>query len=234
MWFDTIESFPAHREALPQRRLATVRPMAAPDDLIRAAEHLFARHGIDGVSLREISRVSGYRNVAAIQYHFGDRDGLVQAIAAKHAPAVEIRRQALLDDYVTDGVDDIRRLAAALVRPLAAELANDDGGPEFLRVLAQAIGRPQPMVDLSITPSMVRWRDLLEPLLDPDAVHLHRRFAAFRLTTEELGRRALQPQRRRDQLFVSDLVDMVCGVLTAPVSEETRRALHQHRGVHRP
>jgi AcrR family transcriptional regulator len=202
--------------------------VADPEDLIRSAERLFAQHGISGVSLREISRASGYRNVAAIQYHFGDRDGLVQAIAAKHAPAVEIRRNALIDEYVTDDIHDVRKLAAALVRPLAAELSNDDGGPEFLRVLAEAIGRPRPMVDLSITPSMVRWRDVLEPMLDPDAVRLHRRFAAFRLTAEELGRRAMQADRRRERLFISDLIDLVCGLLTAPVSEETRRSMSSH------
>lgn len=200
--------------------------MADRDDLIRAAERLFAQRGIAGVSLREISRASGYRNVAAIQYHFGDRDGLVQAIADKHAPAVEIRRHALLDEYRSAGVDDVRRLAGALVRPLAAELSNPDCGREFLQVLAQAIGRPDPMVDLSITPSMVRWREALEPLLDPEAVGLHRRFAAFRLATDELGRRAGQ-EPRDDSLFVSDLVDLVTGLLLAPISDETRRTLEE-------
>ena len=32
-----------------------------PDRLISAAEHLFAVHGIDGVSLREITRAAGAR-----------------------------------------------------------------------------------------------------------------------------------------------------------------------------
>src|ERR687892_231101 len=41
--------------------------------LIAAAESLFATHGIDGVSLREINRAAGARNASALQYHFGDR-----------------------------------------------------------------------------------------------------------------------------------------------------------------
>jgi AcrR family transcriptional regulator len=47
------------------------------DRLITAAEELFAANGIEAVSLREIVRASGARNTAALQYHFGDRAGLV-------------------------------------------------------------------------------------------------------------------------------------------------------------
>ena len=48
--------------------------------MILAAEVLFAREGIDGVSLRRIAASSGQKNHHAVQYHFGSRDGLVQAI----------------------------------------------------------------------------------------------------------------------------------------------------------
>jgi hypothetical protein len=81
------------------------------------------------------------------------------------------------------------------------------------------------MVDLSQTPSMFRWRDALEPLLPPEAIRLHRRFAALRFTAEELGRRARASSRRSDALFVSQLIDLVTAMLLAPSSEETRRLL---------
>ena len=38
------------------------------DQIIRAAEQLFAAHGIDGVSLREINRAAGQSNTGAVQY----------------------------------------------------------------------------------------------------------------------------------------------------------------------
>ena len=40
------------------------------DQIIRAAEELFAARGIDGVSLREINRAAGQSNTGAVQYHF--------------------------------------------------------------------------------------------------------------------------------------------------------------------
>ena len=66
--------------------------------LIRAAEKLFAERGVSGVSLREINREAGAKNAVAVQYHFGDRDGLLRAVLAKHWPDVEARRHALLVD----------------------------------------------------------------------------------------------------------------------------------------
>ena len=49
------------------------------DRILRAAEVLLADQGIDGVSLREINRAAGQSNTAAVQYYFGDRDGLLTA-----------------------------------------------------------------------------------------------------------------------------------------------------------
>src|SRR5215831_7778663 len=95
--------------------------------LITAAEQLFAARGIDAVSLREINRAAGARNAVAVQYHFEDRDGVLLAVLQKHRPDVEARRHAMLDQYEADGAADLRRLAAALVRPWAAKLADPDG-----------------------------------------------------------------------------------------------------------
>ena len=55
-------------------------------NLVAAAEQLFAERGVDAVSLREIARQAGTRNVMAVQYHFADRAGVLAAIAAKHLP----------------------------------------------------------------------------------------------------------------------------------------------------
>ena len=115
-----------------------------PDALIRAAERLFAEHGSDGVSLREITAAAGATNASAVQYHFGDRRGLVRAVLAKHEVAIEQRRHELLDAYEARPAPDVRALAAALVRPLAAELDNDDGGLGYLQLVADLYNRPNP------------------------------------------------------------------------------------------
>src|SRR6187200_1293401 len=94
----------------------------AAGSLISAAEQLFADRGIDGVSLREINREAQQRNTTSLQYHFGDRQGLLRAILAKHGREVDIRRNALLDQYEANGVDDVRLLASAFVVPLVSKL----------------------------------------------------------------------------------------------------------------
>ena len=192
--------------------------------LLEAAERLFAERGVAAVALREITRESGARNAMALQYHFGDRAGVVEAIFQKHMPEVDARRHAMLDELEARGDIDLRALASALVRPLAAKLADPDGGPHFLQIYAELIDRPlEPGPAEPARDSLQRWRTLVEPLLDVEAVRMHRRFTAILHAAVELGRRARTGPRADDRLFTSYLVDVVTAILGAPVSAETRR-----------
>jgi AcrR family transcriptional regulator len=201
--------------------------------IIRAAEQLFAERGLNGVSLREINRAAGQSNTGAVQYHFGDRDGLVRAVIDKHRRDSEPRRHALLDQYEAAGLDDLRALAAALVLPAAAKLSDDDGGREYLRVAAEYYSRPASIAELiperDPNASMERWNRLLDVLV-PVAREpaLRSRLPAIRFTFVELSRRAAGPPRPDDALFVSHLVDMVTAVLTTRHSEQTTRLLSQY------
>ncbi len=202
------------------------------DQLLAAAEALFAERGIDGVSLREINVAAGARNASAVQYHFGDRGGLLRALIERHRPGVEARRHAMLDDALHPGPADVRSLVAALVLPLAAEL-DEPGGPGYLQVLSDLANRPHPAIDpASIddpADSVYRWRAAVEPLLSPEAVVLHRRFVAIRFTLAELARRTRDRRGTRDEVFVNDLIDLVAGLLVAPVSAQTSGAIAAER-----
>ncbi|CAM3609744.1 TetR/AcrR family transcriptional regulator [Smaragdicoccus niigatensis] len=196
------------------------------ESLIATAATLFAEQGITGVSLREILRASGVRNTTALQYHFGDRAGLLRAILDKHNSAVEVARHTLMDAYEAGGNADIRALVAALVRPLSAKLDGADGGREYLQILGELANHPRPELptdDLESNDSLLRWRSLIGPLLEPEAVRMHRRFVAIRFTFIELGRRAQSGPHTDDRLFISHLIDLVVAVLVAPLSPETLR-----------
>ena len=67
--------------------------LATRERIVAAAERLFAERGLDGVSLVEVGRAAGQRNRSAVQYHFGDKQGLVHAILDKHTPGIEARRK---------------------------------------------------------------------------------------------------------------------------------------------
>lgn len=209
---------------------------SARDQLVAAAEELYAARGIDGVSLREINAAAGARNASALQYHFGDRAGLLRAVLAKHRAGVEGRRHALLDEIEQAGGGDRRALAAALVLPLAAEL-DEPGGPGYLQVLSDLANRPRPAIDPVAledpTDSVYRWRAAVEPLLSPEAVVLHRRFVAIRFTLAELARRTRDRRGTGDEVFVNDLVDLVSGLLSSPVSAQTSDAASARRRARR-
>lgn len=213
-------------------------PESTKQRLISAAETLFAERGIEGVSLREINAAAGQKNSTALQYHFRNRFGLLVAVLAKHHVDVEARRNELLDLYeerrAVDGVDDLRALAEALVRPSATKLADPDGGRPYLRIHSQVINRPDWPWDASRNQptdpndSIVRWRQLVGPLLPDVAVRrLHHRFTAMRVSATELARRAASAPRRDDQLFTSHLVDLVTALLAAPVSPQTAQLLRE-------
>ena len=192
--------------------------------LIETAERLFASEGVNGVSLRRIVRDSGARNVTALQYHFGDRKGLLRAVLERHHREVEAARHALLDAYEAGERQGVRALAAALVRPLAAKLAQP-GGRAYLQILGELVNRPEPVIGRASmndpADSTYRWRSLTAPLLEEDATRLHRRFVAVRFTMVELARRARSGPHLDDRLFVSHLIDLVTALLLAPLSPQT-------------
>ena len=115
----------------------------ARDELLREAERLFGTHGVEAVSLRDIVRAAGHRNESAVQYHFGSKSKLVDAVVAERLKHIEARRIVMLKAIEADGATrDAKRLMAAFVEPLTDEVLTVPGGEDYARFLAQAITRP--------------------------------------------------------------------------------------------
>ena len=86
------------------------------DKILRAGEKLFAADGFDRVTLRQIARAADQRNVAAVQYHFGSKSGLLAAIVDDHREEIDARRAELLEKAEADGTDgDLATLMSILV-----------------------------------------------------------------------------------------------------------------------
>lgn len=201
--------------------------MSTRERLLAAAEELYGGQGIDAVSLREIQRASGVKNATALQYHFGDRAGLLTAVLEKHSYDVELRRHALLDRYEAGGDQNVRALAEALVQPLASKLTESAGGCAYLCIYADVMNRRQPILPPGDFEdhgdSIVRWRQLVDPFLDRTAAQVHRRLVVIRFVIGELARRAATAPHTDDRVFISQLIDLVVAMLTAAASPETRR-----------
>lgn len=165
-------------------RTATTKRSATRDRLIAIAEQCFAERGIEGVTLNEIYKASGEKNKNVLYYHFGGKDGLVQAILDKHRPGIAVRRDALLDEAVArgNGVPALRDIVRAAVEPVAEKLNDPDGGKYFVRIAAQISVRDTlAMQDLypqsiKFTHPPDRFLSLLRTRLEglPEPVILHR------------------------------------------------------------
>ena len=95
---------------------------AAPPDprerLVAFAERLIAERGPD-VPLRDIALAAGHRNNSAVQYYFGSREGLIDAVVDARFPALEARRFELLADHEVRGdANELRVLIECLALPM--------------------------------------------------------------------------------------------------------------------
>jgi AcrR family transcriptional regulator len=153
--------------------------------LMRAATLLMAEHGIEGVEFKDIQQAAGTRNRSAVQYYFGNRDGLTRAIGAAYREATNDRRLAMLDRLEVDEAVSVSTLAGAWVEPLAVELA-DELGRAYLIVLAEAAMR-MGSIDLTApdrihVESVGRFVTLMTPLLDGSAAERRRTIGSAMLT----------------------------------------------------
>lgn len=95
---------------------------SAKQQLVLTAERLFAQRGLDGVPLRQIGTEAGMANKSAVQYHFGSKEGLIQAILLNRLEHLTRRRQLL---EARTASDDLRAIVEAHQLPLI-ELAEDE------------------------------------------------------------------------------------------------------------
>ena len=107
--------------------------------LVETARRLFSERGIENVSLREISRAAEQGNVSALQYHFGDRMGLIEALTARRVHQMAVHRDELVDALPAHPT--VRQLVEVIVSPLAAMLG-DPGGSAYLRIQAELLAHP--------------------------------------------------------------------------------------------
>jgi AcrR family transcriptional regulator len=105
--------------------------------IIDTAECLFAERGVDNTSLLDIAKAAQQKNRSALQYHFTNKQGLLDAVLDKHAKGIAQRRTAMLDQLEAGGEFSLYQLIEALVLPMAAQLDNADGGHAFLKIHSQ-------------------------------------------------------------------------------------------------
>ena len=107
------------------------------ESLLDAAETLFSAHGIEAASLRQITQHAG-ANLAAVNYHFGSKDGLVRAVFSRRLRPVTEERIRLLQQVDMDAGDAIEQVLTAFLTPILRTLRES---PEGLRGFGRLMGR---------------------------------------------------------------------------------------------
>jgi AcrR family transcriptional regulator len=124
--------------------MTAAKPIPQTDSklaLILAAETVFARDGIDSASLREIAAEAGQRNHHAVQYHFGSREGLVQAVFDYRMEQMEPARSAMLTAARENGqLNDTRTIVEAIFLP-QLELIDAYGDHSYAAFLSDYLVR---------------------------------------------------------------------------------------------
>lgn len=198
------------------------------EKLIRAAEYLFARSGLD-VPIREIHERAGQRNASAIQYHFGSKQELIRAILDRHALGDDEIVQIRAD--LKQRREDPRAVVEAIVRRISGYLVTDESR-DYVRLVFQLLVRAPLRKDLE---AGIEHPDLLSfeaeanvirtcvPQL-PRQVIQERALAGITFIVLQVAERAktidddqMEPLLD-EQEFVSNLVDMTTALLTAPAS----------------
>jgi AcrR family transcriptional regulator/transposase len=114
------------------------KPEAATvDRIVAIAEKMFAEHGYRGVSLRAVMRECGV-NAAAVHYHFGSKEALLEEIFVRRAGALNSARLRLLDSCMqgagTDNSEILELILRAFLSPAFSLPDGDEGVRRFTRL----------------------------------------------------------------------------------------------------
>ena len=107
------------------------------DRILYAAEELFAQQGFASTSLRQVTSRADV-NIAAVNYHFGSKDNLVNEVFRRRMDDMSRERRAALQRAVEAHPGELEPILAAFVEPALAMAQDRHGGGAFIRVIARA------------------------------------------------------------------------------------------------
>jgi AcrR family transcriptional regulator len=206
------------------------RASGTQEAILKAAERLYAEHGVFAVSNRQVSEAAGQGNNAAVGYHFGTKADLVRAIEEKHRGPIERLREKMVAEL--GPAPDMRDWVSCLVRPLTDHLEALGNPTWYARFAAQVMTDPayHSMIvrDALSSPSLVE-------VINGIAACLPELPADVRAERNVMGRNLLMhscADRERGMAqgtavprtswsgAASGLIDAIVGLWLAPVSEE--------------
>jgi AcrR family transcriptional regulator len=209
--------------------------------ILDAAEELFMLHGFEGTSMRVLTAKAGV-NLAAVNYHFGSKDALIEALFRRRLDPMNSARVAELDRLEDEAKG--RPLAAeAVIRAFVGQslrLMEDakGGGRNFIRLLGRTYTEPAKQIRQLIgqlyAPTMERYKAALERTLphmprEELVWRMHFMFGTLSYTLAATDTVQLiagcKPEDRYDaRLLEERLTAFLAAGLTAPLKHTVKKA----------
>ena len=142
------------------------------EQILDAAEYLFSKHGLSGVTLKDVAKRVGVHHTL-VNYYFEDKQRLFDSVFGRRAGVTSERRMRALDDYdaATGGKPTVEgALHAFLDTDLDLYIQGGEGWKNYGAFGARASNSPEgaELMDKYFDPVVLRLLGLLKKAL-PDA-----------------------------------------------------------------
>jgi AcrR family transcriptional regulator len=113
------------------------------DRLLDTAARLFAEHGYQATTMRTITAEAG-ANIAAVNYYFGSKQALLEAVVHRALGPVVEERRARLDALEAEGDPSVEAIVDAIIGPLIDRIGAEPSTALVIRLLGRLFVDPDP------------------------------------------------------------------------------------------
>jgi AcrR family transcriptional regulator len=216
----------------------SIRPLKPQHEtrtrILDAAEELFMQHGFEGTSMRHLTSRAGV-NLAAVNYHFGSKHALIEAVFRRRLDPMNAERIAALERIQDPSPESIIR---AFVRPSLHLIEDAKGGRNFIRLLGRTYSEPareiRALIGQMYAPAMERYKAALKralPQMPEDELvwRMHFMFGTLAYTLAATDTVQLiagcKPEDRYDaELLEERLTAFLAAGLLAPMKTSIKKA----------
>ena len=208
--------------------------------ILDAAELLFMEHGFEATSLRQLTSAADV-NLAAVNYHFGTKEELFQAVLTRRLDPMNQERIELLAKLEREAGGralSVEKILFSMLIP-ALRLARDEkrGGKNFLKVLGRAYADPAPFIRQFLSGQYAAMIGLYKEAFLKALPHLSRQELTWRLhfvmgalsytlagtDALKLFAQVAATDKENDELLLQRLAPFLVAGLKAPALGDTRK-----------
>jgi AcrR family transcriptional regulator len=209
--------------------------------ILDTAEELFMLHGFEGTSMRTLTSRAGV-NLAAVNYHFGSKDALIEALFRRRLDPMNAARIAELERLEIDAKGRTlspEQIIRAFIGPSLLLMEDGKGGGRnFIRLLGRTYTEPTKPIRVLIgqlyVPTMARYKAALERALPHMPAgeliwRMHFMFGTLAYTLAATDTVQLiagcKPEDRYDARLLEDrLTSFLTAGLNAPLKQTVKKA----------